>query len=221
MRSAVLIPLAAAFALPANAVAAPALTSKLEHNSVRYGAAHHVTGTLLDGTTPLANQDIVLEGRRYPYDGSYRVIERATTDAKGAFDFKAELDRNHRLRVTAPAQAVTGKLMKAYTLPDFDLSFRALRPGVVRLTQRYTVPKRVKLSAPTLFYLGPRKAKKASLREDGKLRRTSAGHYVARVTVTLPASWNGAFRFASCFRASPHSGMGDPGASCPHLRLRF
>ena len=221
MRSAVLISLAAALVLPANAAAAPALTTKLKHASERYGAAHTLTGTLLDGTTPLASQDIVLEGRRYPYDGSYRVIERSTTDADGKFTFKAELDRNHRLRVTAPAQAVTSEPIQAYTLPAFELSFRAIRPGVVRLTQRYTVPKRVKLSAPTLFYLGPRKATKATLREDGKLRRTSAGHYVSRVTVTLPTAWDGAFRFASCFRASPRSGMGDPGASCPHLKLTF
>ena len=40
---------------------------------------HTVTGTLTDGTTPLAGQEVVLEGRRYPYEGSYRVIERATT----------------------------------------------------------------------------------------------------------------------------------------------
>ena len=43
----------------------------------------------------------------------------------------------------------------------------------------------------------------------------------SQVTVTLPASWNGAFRYASCFRASAGSGMGDPDQSCPKLRLRF
>ena len=45
----------------------------------------------------------MLEGRRYPYEGSYRVIARTTTDAEGKFTFKPELDRNHRLRVIAPA----------------------------------------------------------------------------------------------------------------------
>ena len=35
--------------------------------------------------------------------------------------------------------------------------------GVVRLYQRYTVPKNVRLSSPTLFYLGPRGAKRAVL----------------------------------------------------------
>ena len=56
-------------------------------------------------------------------------------------------------------------MLQAYTLPAFELSFRALEPGVVRLYQRYTVPKSVRLSAPTLFYLGTRGAKRASLRE--------------------------------------------------------
>ena len=84
----------------------------------------------------------MLEGRRYPYEGSYRVIERATTDADGTFAFKPELDRNHRLRVTAPAQGLTSDVLQAYVLPAFELSFRAVRPGVVRLYQRYTVPKR-------------------------------------------------------------------------------
>ena len=118
--------------------------------------------------SPLGAQEVVLEGRRYPYEGSYRVIARTTTDAAGKFQFKPELDRNHRLRVTAPAQAATSKVLQAYTLPAFELSFRALRPGVVRLYQRYTVPTTVRLTSPTLFYLGPRRAKRASMRKSGR-----------------------------------------------------
>lgn len=212
---------AASLALPASAQAAPLLTVDLARESVRYGAAHRVDGTLTDGTVPLADQEVVLEGRRYPYEGSYRVIERATTDAEGEFRFDAELDRNHRLRVVAPAQTVTSQRLQAYTLPGFELSFRAIRPGVVRLYQRYTVPKQVRLNAPTLFYLGKRGAKRASLRRTGELKRVSAGRYTSQVTVTLPSSWNGAFRYASCFRASTGSGMGDPSQSCPKLRLEF
>jgi hypothetical protein len=170
---------------------------------------------------PLANQEVILEGRRYPYEGSYRVIERGTTDADGNFRFDAELDRNHRLRVVAPAQKLTSMRLQAYTLPGFELSFRALSPGVVRLYQRYTVPKQVRLSAPTLFYLGKRGASRASLRRTGEVKRVKAGRYTSQVTITLPSSWNGAFRYASCFRASTGSGMGDPTQSCPKLRLQF
>ena len=77
-------------------------------------------------------------------------------------------------------------MLQAYTLPAFELSFRALRPGVVRLYQRYTVPKTVKLTAPTLFYLGSRKAKRASLRKSAKVERAKAGRYTSQVDVTLP-----------------------------------
>jgi hypothetical protein len=221
MRFAVVAVLAALLAVPASAQAGPLLKAKLERESVRYGRAHQITGTLRDDTTPLADQPVVLEGKRYPYEGSYRVIDRTTTDAEGAFSFKSKLDRNHRLRVAAAAQLLTSDVLHAYVAPAFTLSFRAVAPGVVRLYQRYTVPKRVKLKAPTQFYLGSRKAKQASLRRDGKLKRTRAGHYSSQVTVDLPAGWNGSFRYASCFRASAHSGMGDPGQSCPKLHLRF
>ncbi|MBE2319675.1 hypothetical protein DVA67_027145 [Solirubrobacter sp. CPCC 204708] len=213
--------LVTALALPASAQAEPMLTVELERQSVRYGGAHQVDGTLTDGTALLAGQEVILEGRRYPYEGSYRVIERSRTDADGEFRFSAELDRNHRLRVVAPAQQVQSERLQAYTLPGFELSFRAISPGVVRLYQRYTVPKPVRLSSPTLFYLGRRGAERASLRRTGNVRRVRAGRYTSQVTVTLPSSWNGAFRYASCFRASAGSGMGDPEQSCPRLRLEF
>jgi hypothetical protein len=208
-------------ALPATASAAPALELEIEKPSVRYGAAHTVTGTLLDGATPLAGQVIVLEGQRYPFKGSFRELARTTTDAQGAFAFKPALDRNHRLRVVAPAQGAVSQAVRAYVLPSFELSFRALEPGVARIYQRYTVPKTVKLSAPTLFYVGARGAKRASKRVEAKTKRTSAGHYTAIATVHLPQAWKGRFRFGSCFRTSPKSGMGEPLASCPKLKLRF
>src|ERR1700709_261636 len=136
-----LFALAILLALPATASAAPALEIHVDKPSVRYGAAHTVTGSLLDGTTPVAGQEAVPEGQRYPFQGSFRELARATTDAKGEFAFKPVLDRNHRLRVVAPAQAALSQALRASTLPSFELSFRALKPGVVRLYQRYTVPK--------------------------------------------------------------------------------
>jgi hypothetical protein len=207
--------------IAAPAHAAPALEVDLANHSVRYGAAHRITGTLMDGTTALPGQEVVVEGRRYPYQGSFRVIQRATTEADGTFELRPELDRNHRLRVTVPALGLTSALLRAYTLPAFELSFRALRPGVVRLYQRYTVPRSVRLSAPTMFYLGPRGARRASRRVIAETERVRAGRYTAITTFRVPASWEGAFRYASCFRASPRSGMGDPEQSCPKLRLRF
>src|SRR3954471_14019372 len=112
-----LIAVALLLALPASASAAPALELKIAKPAVRYGAAHTVTGTLLDGATPLAGQEIVLEGQRYPLKGSFRELARTTPDAKGAFAFKPALDRNHRLRVVAPAQGDVSQAVRAYVLP--------------------------------------------------------------------------------------------------------
>jgi hypothetical protein len=205
----------------ATAHGAPALEIHLAKPSVRYGAAHTLTGALADGTTPLAGQVVVLEGQRYPFQGSFREVARATTDAKGEFAFKPVLDRNHRLRVVAPAQQALSQALRAYTLPSFELSFRALQPGVVRLYQRYTVPKPVHLSAPTLFYLGPRSATRASKRVSAVTKRSSPGRYSAIATVRLPKAWHGSFRYGSCFRTSLGSGMGEPLATCPKVALRF
>ena len=208
-------------ALPASASAAPALELKVAEPAVRYGAPVEVTGTLVDGETPLVGQEIVLEGQRYPFHGSFREIARTTTDGKGEFGFRPALDRNHRLRVAAPAQRAVSQALRTYTLPSFELSFRALEPGVARIYQRYTVPKAVRLKEPTLFYLGARGAKRASKRVSAKTKRTSAGHYTASATVHLPSGWHGRFRFGSCFRTTPGSGMGEPSATCPKLHLRF
>jgi hypothetical protein len=216
-----ILALALLLALPASASAAPMLELELDKPAVRYGATHTVTGTLTDGATPLAGQEIVLEGQRYPFEGSFRELARTTTGANGEFAFKPSLDRNHKLRVAAPAQGAVSQPVRAYVLPSFELTFRALEPGVARLYQRYTVPKSVKLTAPTLFYLGAHGAERSSRRVEAKTKRTSAGRYTAVATIHLPASWNGRFRFGSCFRTSPGSGMGEPLASCPKLHLRF
>lgn len=208
-------------AWPATAQAAPMLSVQLANADARYGSAHTLTGALMDGTAALGGQEVVLEGERYPFAGSFRVLAKTMTDASGQFRFKPTLDRNHRLRVVATAQSLISNAVRTYTLPSFELSFRPQQPGVVRLYQRYTVPKTVKLTAPTLFYLGPRGAKTAKQRVAAATRRTSPGHYTAAATVKLPAAWKGAFRFGSCFRTSPHSGMGEPNASCPKLALRL
>ena len=98
MRFAVLLAVPATLLAPAAAQAAPTLMVTVAKPTVGYGAHHSIKGTLADGLTPLAAQPVVLEGRRYPYDGSYRVIAKATTDAKGDFTFKPKLDRDTVLR---------------------------------------------------------------------------------------------------------------------------
>ena len=53
------------------------------------------------------------------------------------------------------------------------------------------------------------------------VERVRRGRYRSRARFTLPARWHGAFRYASCFRASKGAGMGNPRQSCPRLRLKF
>ena len=62
---------------------------------------------------------------------------------------------------------------------------------------------------------------RATVRKSAAVKRSKAGRYTSQVDVTLPERWHGAFRYASCFRPSPGTGMGDPDAKCPELHLEF
>ena len=160
----------------------------------------------------------MLEGRRYPYEGSYRVIERTTTDAEGKFRFDAELDRNHRLRVVAPAQTLRIRACCRPTrCPAFELSFRAISPGVVRLYQRYTVPKHGAPERAHALLPRPRAAPtRASIRRTGELKRVRAGRYTSQVdghAARRAGTAPSATRAASAPR--PGSGMGDPRPELP------
>lgn len=187
----------------------------------RYGQAHRARGTLARGGAPVAGAPIVLEGRPYPYRGAYVVLARTRTDARGAFTVSARLDRNHDLRVAAPAQAVRSDSWRAFLYPALSLSFRAEAPGVVRLLQRYRVPRGLPaLTARTRFYLGPRGAARSAERVLAATRRTAPGRYEAHATVRLPRAWKGSFRYGSCLPPSAGVGLGDPARGCP-VRLRF
>jgi hypothetical protein len=197
------------------AAAAPRLTLDVARPEVVFGQRHALSGGLADGATPIPNQVVVLAGIRAPHVHGFRALARTVTDARGRFRFRIKLDRNYRLRATVPALGVVSPVVRAFTLPAFKLTFRGVRPGVVRLIQSYAVPRAVRLTAPTLFYLGRVNARRSSLRVQAPTRRLRAGHYRSRATVKLPAAWKGRFRFGSCFRTTAASGMGRPGERCP------
>jgi hypothetical protein len=206
-----------AFAAPA-AHAAVTVDMKVAPEETRYGEATQITGTaLLDGA-PFGGQPIQLEGRRYPFDDEFAVIDEGVTAADGTYEFERELDRNWDLRVTTGG-AVSPR-ERAYVFPAFTLTFRARSSRVIRLTQRYIVPRGVRLEKPTIFYVGKRGAKLAPRAAVGELERIRAGRYRSTVLVRLPAAWKGRFRYASCFRYTGGSGMGNPRATCPR-RFRF
>lgn len=206
-----------AFAAPA-AHAAVTVDMQVEPDETRYGEATEITGTaLLDGA-PYVGQPVVLEGRRYPFEREFEVVDETMTAADGTYAFERELDRNWDLRVRV-AEAVSSR-ERAYVFPAFKLTFRARNSRVIRLTQRYRVPRGVRLEKPTIFYVGKRGRKRAPRVATGELERVRRGRYRSTAIVRIPAKWKGRFRYASCFRYTGGSGMGNPRASCPR-RFRF
>jgi hypothetical protein len=205
------------FAAPA-ADAAVTVAMTVDPEETTYGETTKITGTaLLDGV-PFANQPVQLEGRRYPFEDEYEVLDSGTTAADGTYAFERELDRNWDLRVRAGDGLSPHQ--RTYVFPATTTSYRPRSERVVRLTLRYRVPRGVRLDKPTIFYLGPRRAKRAPRVATGELVRIRAGRYRSSVIVRLPAKWNGRFRYAACFRYTGGSGMGNPRSSCPR-RFRF
>jgi len=205
-------------AAPAHAVEVAATVEPAD--GVRYGAETLVTGRLTDAGAPLGAQPVVLDGLRYPFTGEWQPLATETTGADGAFTFAHELDRNHRLRVRHEPTGVAGAELRAFVFPSFRLSFEEVRAGVIRITQTYQVPRDVRLRAQTLFYVGPQSRWRARLRARVPTRRLRPGRYRAVARVRIPASYGGRFRYVSCFRYTPGSGMGDPRRRCPRRFYR-
>lgn len=224
------LPLALAVAAPASAAevsvrAAPAA-------GVRLGNPTDVTGRVTEAGAPLAGRRVALEVRRHPFKGRWRRRSTTRTAADGRYAFSPELDRNHRVRVRliglppvelygAPdADTLSGR-RDAYVLPAFTLKFTQRGARAIRIKQTYTVPRDVRLSAPTRFYVGRRGAERAPLRATAKTRRVKRGRYVARASVRIPTSYQGRFAYVSCFGYSKRSGMGDPDLRCPRKSVKL
>jgi hypothetical protein len=205
-------------------VAAPAahaavtVSIQLTPVEAQFGHATTITGTVLGDGAPLANQPVELDVRRYPFDSPFAPLDTTTTAADGTYAFEQSLDRNVQLRVIAAA--TKSHRVHAYVFPATTLTFRARSSRVIRLVQRYRVPTSVRLKQPTIFYVGKRGRKTAPRAATGKLERISAGRYRSTAVVHLPKAWKGRFKYASCFRYTGGSGMGNPRVGCPH-RFRF
>jgi hypothetical protein len=205
-------------------VAAPAaladVTVSIELTPVeaQFGQATKITGTVLSDGAPLANQPVQLDIRRYPFGPPFAPLATTTTAADGTYAFEQRLERNAQLRVIAGD--TKSHRVHAYVFPATTLSFRARSSRVIRLVQRYRVPKGVRLKQPTIFYVGKRGRKTAPRVATGKLVRTRPGRYTSSAIVRLPKSWHGRFRYASCFRYTGGSGMGNPRAGCSS-KFRF
>ena len=217
MRSVLLATLTLLLAAPA-AHAAVTVTMKLTPAETQYGKITRISGTALSDGAPFAGQTVELDAKRYPFEEPFAPLATTTTAADGTYVFERTLDRNYVFRVIVGGEK--SKRDHAYVFPATTLTFRARSSRMIKLTQRYRVPPDVRLEQPTIFYVGPRGRKTAPRAATGKLERVRAGRYRSTATVRLPAAWKGRFRYASCFRYSGGSGMGNPRAGCPR-RFRF
>jgi hypothetical protein len=204
---------AGVFAAPASALAG--LDVAVQPNEARFGDAHRAAGRMTDAAgAPLAGRRIALQERDFPFTGAFHTIGHATTGAGGAFSFAGiHLSRNADLRVTA-FDGTTSGIARAFTYPAFTLTYRPAGDDKIKVTQTYRTPRDVRLTAPTLFYLGRGNAKVSTKRVRVKTRRVGKGRFQATKTITLPKAWNGRFRYASCFGYTKNSGMGDPARGC-------
>ncbi|MGH2947144.1 MAG: carboxypeptidase-like regulatory domain-containing protein [Solirubrobacteraceae bacterium] len=217
MRSVLLATLLLLVAAPAASAAEVDL--ELTPEESRFGDATEVAGTVTDDAgAPVAGTEVTLVGRRYPFDGDYRSLERTTTDAEGRYRFEREFERNWQVRaLTAEDRSRTERV---YVFPRFKLSFKARNERVIRVTQRYRTPHGVDLERPTVFYVGRRGRRTAPIAARAEVVRTRSGVFKSTALVRIPSKWNGNFRYASCFRYTVGSGMGRPSATCPK-RFRF
>jgi hypothetical protein len=201
-----------------SASAAVTVDMQLDPSETRWGTATNISGKVLTDGAPLAGQEVRLEGVRYPYDSPEAVLDTAVTAADGSYHFKRRFDRNWQVRVTAGQAA--SKRQRLYVFPRFRLSFVDRSEREVALTQRYRVPRGVKLTQPTIFYVARRRAATGRRAATAETKRTGPGRYRSTAVVRIPAAWNGRFRWGTCFRYSVGSGMGNPRAKCPQ-RIRF
>ncbi len=206
-----------AFAAPA-ASAAVTVEIDVEPAETRFGSRTDISGRVLSDGVPVPGQAVSLEGVRYPFEADERVLGNGVTDADGRFSFRREFDRNWQVRVTAGDAA--SKRRRVYVFPRFRLSFVDRSERVVALTQRYYLPRGVRLTRPTIFYIARRGAATGTRVAQTEVERVAPGRYRSTAVVRLPAAWNGRFRWGTCFRYSVGSGMGNPRATCPP-RIRF
>lgn len=205
---------------PATAGAAIVELGVLPPDGADFGDTHGVVGRLTGAYgAPVAGRQVLLQARRHPYRGRFLDLDTATTGLDGRFAFERAFDRNHQVRVLAPALGDSSAVQRVYVFPRSNLTFRLVRRNVIRVTQVYATPRDVRLTKPTFFYLGRRGTRTAPLVARARTRRVRRGRFIARAQVRIPKAWDGRFRYASCFPYN--AGMGDPKIGCPRKRYRF
>src|SRR3954468_10341982 len=160
-----LIALLALAVLPAAASAAVIDIEITPKGGADYGDTHAVTGKLTGPYgAPLVGRNVELEIRAYPYRGrKFRSVAEAMTGLDGRFAFEHAFPKNHQVRVFAPQFGDRSAVAPVYVFPRTNLTFTLARCNVIRIIQTYQTPKGVRLTAPTLFYVGQAGKPKAPL----------------------------------------------------------
>jgi hypothetical protein len=205
---------------PATAAASELSFTLVTNGGVRFGSPHEMEGVLTEGGLPLAGQPVEIQARPYPYTGEFETVATLVTGDDGGYGLSRKFGRNVELRAFAPAQQVLSPQRMGYVFPRPRSVFKALPKDRLRITQFLRTPAGVRLTAKSIFYLGPRNAEVAPAVARAKPKRIGRGRFRATAVVELPRRWKGAFRYGSCFRYSEGSGLGDPKAHCPR-RYRF
>ena len=198
-----------------------------------FGESHTITGKLTGPYgAPLAGRPVELEVRSYPYRAAAsRRWPRRPPGSTGASPSSGRSTATTRSASWRPSSAIAARVEPLYVFPRTALSFALVRRNVIRVVQTYRTPKNVKLTAPTLFYVGKAGKKKAPLAARAKTKPVRAkgkgkkqgkiikGRFRASALVRIPNAWGGRFRYASCFPYN--AGMGNPKLGCPKKRYTF
>jgi hypothetical protein len=223
---ALVIALLALAVLPGAAAAAVIDIEITPRGGADFGETQAVTGKLAGPYgAPLVGRQVELEIRRHPYKGPFKSVAKAMTGLDGRFAFEHPFDRNHQVRVAAPEFGDRSAVERVFVFPRTSLRFELARRNVIRLVQGYRTPKGVRLTAPTLFYVGRAGKPRAPLAARAKTRpvrrrgKRVKGRFRATALVRIPKAWKGHFRYASCFPYN--AGMGNPKLGCPKKRYKF
>src|SRR3954462_9596725 len=140
------------------------------------GESQTVTGKLTGPYgAPLVGRSVVLEARPYPFKHHrFEPVETAKSGLDGRFALDHPFDRNQQLRVFAPEFGDRSFVLPAYVFPRTALTFGLVRRNVIRLVQTYRTPKNIRLTAPTLFYVGRKNKQRAPLVAKVKTRPVRA-----------------------------------------------
>src|SRR5215213_11412899 len=172
-----LIALLALAVVPAAASAAVIDIEITPKGGADYGETHAVTGKMTGPYgAPLVGRHVELEIRAYPYKGKkFRSVAKAMTGLDGRFAFERAFPKNHQVRVLAPQFGDRSAVAPVYVFPRTSLTFELARRNVIRIIQTYRTPKGVRLTAPTLFYVGQARKARAPLAAKAKTKPVKRG----------------------------------------------